>query len=219
MIHDLGDPSNSDAENNKNNINLAPKCSPVPAKRDLCGKRSFETTSPTSNHQQANDLSPKMQSKNRLDSLLTRIEVPKERLRSKETNLVNAEKSDSRDYQFKSILTEGLPMTEKVVEKSEEATSSNSVKSNTIGSKLDNNSCCDIESNNDPASNNKIVGSSAANRDSITGTPELNKSKAKVQPAAQQLPQTNLIRREDSWQSLVSLTRVGKLGSASMQGK
>lgn len=211
MIHDLGDPSNSDAENNnKNNINLTPKSSPVAAKRDLRGKRSSETSS-TSDHQQANNLSPKKQSKNKLDSLLTRIEDPKERSSSRETNLVNATKSDSRDHQFKSTLIGE-------VEKSEEAFLSNSVESNAIGSKLDDNSCCDIESNNNSAYN-KIVGGSAANKASITGAPGMNGSKAKVQPAAQQRPQTNLIRREDSWQSLVSLNRVGKLGPASTQGK
>lgn len=76
--------------------------------------------------------------------------------------------------------------------------------------KLNRDTSCDIERNNkkDSVGNNRANG----HQEKITNTSDPNKNIVKVPPApAQRSPSTNLIRRDDSWQSLVSLTRIGKV--------
>lgn len=204
------DPSgnNSDAAINKNDLSLTPKTSPLIANQDLISNKSSEVS--TSSLQTKN-LSPKKQ----LDSPLSRVGGRlKASKRLKETNLVKNQKSHSGDPQFKHKSAEIHSIEDEV----SADTLCNSIESDiTSGKPAELNSGCDIKSNN-AFVNNKLA--SISNRDSINATPEVSSSQNQMEvQSAVKRPTTNLIRREDSWQSLVSLTRVGKVGPASMQGK
>lgn len=210
MIHD---PSDIDSDVAAAAIN----------KSDLIVKKDLRSNGKSSEvstlNLEANNLSPKRQSDSQSNGPVTRSEAnSRASKRLRETNLVNkSSKIDTEDEQSKSYLTEDYPRENK---EASAGTLCNSIESSKTGGKsVDHNAGCDIKGKKNFVNSEQACGSDRAG---LHATPEAssikNNKMTKVQPAIQR-PPTNLIRREDSWQSLVSLTRVGKVGPASMQGK